>query len=169
MLRIAILFTLASYFTLHMGRIGMNKKYVVRLTDEERPCLEELGKKGKAAAYKIKHANILLKVDANGPNWCDEKTADAFGCHVNTVRNVRQRFVEQGFEAALERKKQSSPSRKHLLDGQAEAHLLALSCSEPPEGRVRWTLQLLADHLVELDLVENISWKTVGRALKKTK
>ena len=146
----------------------MNKKYIVRFMDEERKCLEALVRKGKAAAYKIKHANILLKVDANGPNWCDEKTADAFGCHVTTVRNVRQRFVEQGFEAAVERRRQLSPSRERILDGKAEAHLIALSCSEPPEGRARWTLQLWADTLVELDLVESISWKTVGRALKKT-
>jgi len=89
----------------------MNKKYIVRLTKSERSLLREMVRKGKAAAYKIKHANILLKVDADGPDWSDEKTAEAFGCHSNTVKNVRQRLVEQGFEAALERKKQENPSR----------------------------------------------------------
>ena len=144
------------------------KKYVVRLTDEERSGLEDLATKGKAAAYKIRHANILLKVDAEGPGWTDDETADAFGCHVNTVRNVRQRFVERGFKAALERKKQVEPSRKPILDGEAQARLIALSCGEPPEGRDRWTLKLLADKLVELQIVEAISDQTVRRTLKKT-
>jgi len=146
----------------------MNKKYIVRLRGEERLRLEELIARGQGAAYKIRHANILLKVDADGPGWSDEQAADAFGCHLNTVRNVRQRLVEQGFKAALERKKQAEPSRKRILDGEAEARLIALSCGEPPEGRGRWTLQLLADKLVELEIVEAISDQTVRRTLKKT-
>ncbi len=146
----------------------MNKKYVVRLDTQERNRLRELVKRGKAAAYRIKHANILLKVDAEGPNWCDEDTAEAFGCHANTVRNVRQRFVEQGFEAALERKKQEHPPRERIFDGEKEARLVALSCSEPPEGRAAWTMQLLADRVVELEIVEKASAKTVERTLKKT-
>lgn len=146
----------------------MNKKYVVCLTADERTLLENLISKGKAAAYKIKHANILLKVDADGSDWSDEETAEAFGCHANTVRNVRQRLVEKGLEAALERKKQETPSRERILDGESEARLIAVSCSEPPAGSARWTLQLLADRVVEMEIVETVSATTVGRTLKKT-
>lgn len=146
----------------------MNKTYVVRLTEEERQTLRALVSKGKTQAYRIRHATILLKVDADGPNWSDERTAEAVGCHPNTVRNVRQRFVERGFEAAIERKKQESPSRKPKLDGAAEARLIAESCSEPPAGRAGWTLHLLAERLVELEIVESISHETVRQTLKKT-
>lgn len=146
----------------------MNKKFIVRLTDVEREQLQQLVSKGKAAAYKIKHANILLTVDAEGPDWSDAKTAEALGCHSNTVRNVRQRFVEQGLDAALERKKQEWPSRAKTLDGKKEARLIAIACSEPPEGRARWTMQLLADELVALEIVDSISASTVCRTLKKT-
>lgn len=146
----------------------MARKYVVRLSSEEREALEILVEKGKTQAYRIKHANILLAVDADGPDWSDEEAAEAFGCHVNTVANVRQRFVEQGLEAALERKKQKSPSRERILDGEKEARLIALACSAPPEGRSRWTLQLLADKLVALEIVQSISDQTVRRTLKKT-
>lgn len=146
----------------------MARKYVVRLGSDEREVLELLVKKGKTQAYRIKHANILLAVDADGPDWSDEEAAEAFGCHVNTVANVRQRFVEQGLEAALERKKQKSPSRERILDGEKEARLIALACSAPPQGRSKWTLQLLADKLVALKVVETISDQTVRRTLKKT-
>ena len=146
----------------------MNKKYIVRLSKPERSLLREMVRKGKAAAYKIKHANILLKVDADGPNWSDEETADAFGCHSNTVRNVRQRLVEQGFEAALDRKKQEQPSREKIFDGKKEARLIATSCSEPPKGRAAWTLELLSHRMIELKIVETVSASTVGRTLKKT-
>ena len=150
------------------GGIGMNKKYIVRLTIEERECLEDLVSKGKAAAHRIKHANILLKIDANGPAWSDEEAADDFGCHPNTSRNIRQRFVEQGLEAALERKKRANPPTERKLDGEAEARLIAISCSKPPEGRSRWTLKMLADELVVLEIVDEISDQTVRRTLKKT-
>lgn len=146
----------------------MANKYVVRLGSAERAALELLVKKGKTQAYRIKHANILLAVDADGPNGSDEQAAEAFGCHGNTVSNVRQRFVEQGLEAAVERKKQASPSRERILDGEKEARLIALACSEPPAGRSKWTLQLLADKLVTLEIVESISDQTVRRTLKKT-
>ena len=146
----------------------MNKKFIVRLTEAEGAQLQELVSKGKAAAYRIKHANILLTIDAEGPNWTDAETAEAFGCHSNTVRNVRQRFVEQGLEAALERKKQERPSVEKTLDGKKEARLIAIACSEPPEGRGRWTMQLLADELVALEIVDSISASTVCRTLKKT-
>lgn len=145
----------------------MNKKYIVRLTQEERHELENLVKKGTAQAYRIKHANILLAVDANGPAWTDEQTRAAYRCHLNTVINVRQRFVEQGLEAALGRKKQEAPSRECLLDGEKEARLLAVACSTPPKGRSRWTLQLLADKLVALKVVDTICDQTVRRTLKK--
>ena len=102
----------------------MNKTYIVRLTDEERRTLRDLVSKGKTQAYRIRHATILLKVDADGPNWTDEEAAEAAGCHRNTVRNVRQRFVERGFEAAIERKKQDAPSRERILDGAQEARLI---------------------------------------------
>jgi transposase len=146
----------------------MARKYVVRLSVEEREALELLVKKGKTQAYRIKHANIMLAVDRDGSDWSDEEAAEAFGCHVNTVANVRQRFVEQGLEAALERKKQSSPSRERILDGEKEARLIAIACSAPPEGRSKWTLQLLADKLVALEVVERVSDQTVRRTLKKT-
>src|SRR4029450_11853138 len=133
------------------GGITMNKTYVVRLTDDERQELVQLTKSGKAAAYKIKPAHILLQVDANGPHWSDEHVAKALHCHGNTVRHVRQRFVEQGLEAALGRKKQEKPSRQRRLDGAKEAHLIALRCSQPPAGQAKWTLKLLAATLVELE------------------
>ncbi len=146
----------------------MNKKYIVRLTQEERSQLTAVISKGITQAYRIRHAGILLKIDANGPNWRDEDAAKAMECSPTTVRNVRQRFVQQGIEAALERKAQQAPSRQRLLDGAAEARLIAESCSSAPEGRARWTLRMLADRLVELEVVESISHETMRRTLKKT-
>jgi transposase len=147
----------------------MRKKYSVRLTEGQRTRLEEMLRKGKAAAYQIKHANVLLKVDENGPCWSDEDAAKAFGCYVGSVHNIRRRFCERGFEGAIRRKKQERPSRAPVFDGEKEAHLIALACSQPPEGRTRWTLKLLADKIVELDVVESVSDQTVRRALKKTR
>ena len=152
-----------------MGGAVVNKKYIVRLTKREQARLEDMVAKGRAAAYRIRHANILLKADADGPGWTDEHIAEAFGCHVNTARNVRQRLVEQGLEAALEQKKREKPPRERVLDGRKEARLIALSCSKPPEGRGRWTLHLLADRLVQMRVVEAISHETVRQALKKTR
>jgi len=146
----------------------MHKRFIVRLTTEERGELERLVGIGKAAAFKIKHANILLKVDAAGPDWPDETTAEAFGCHANTVRNVRQRFVEQGLEAALGRKKQDRLSRQPVFDGDKEARLIATACSAPPAGRARWTMHLLADRMVELRIVDSVCPETVRKTLKKT-
>ena len=146
----------------------MNKTYIVRLTDDERQELVQLTKSGKAAASKIKHAQLLLHVDANGSHWSDAHVAKALHCHGNTVRNVRQRFVEPGLEAALVRKKQVKPSRQRLLDGAKEAHLIALQCSQPPAGQATWTLKLLADQLVALHVVETISYETVRQTIKKT-
>ena len=147
---------------------AMNKKYIVRLSDEERRQLTELIRKGTAAAYKIRHAHILLKADADGPAWTDAKIAESFAVSVNTVLGVRQRLVEQGFEAALKRKQPARPSRPPRLDGEGEARLIALRCSTPPAGHARWTLRLLAEQAVALDIVEAISHETVRQALKKT-
>ena len=146
----------------------MNKTSIVRLTDDERQELVQLTRSGKAVAYKIKHAHILLQVDANGPNWSDDHVATALHCHGNTVRNVRQRFVEHGLAAALVRKKQDTPSRQRLLDGAKEARLIDLRCGPPPQGQATWTLQLLADQLVALHVVETISYETVRQTIKKT-
>ena len=143
-------------------------KYVVRLTEAERQYLTQMVRKGKTQAYKIKHANILLKADAAGANWTDVSIAQAFGCHSKTVHNIRKRFVEQGFTAALERQKQQFPSRQAKLDGEAQARLIALSCSQPPQGFAKWSLRLLAGQLVELEIVESISPETVRQTLKKT-
>lgn len=147
----------------------MNKKYIVRLTDEERAQLAELTRKGKAAASKIRHAQILLKADADGPAWTDARIAESFSVSVNTVLGVRQRLVEQGLEAALNRKPQAHPSRAPRLDGEGEARLIALRCSTPPPGHARWTLRLLADQAVALEIVETISHETVRQTLKKTR
>lgn len=146
----------------------MNKRYVVRLSDAERAYLEALASKGKANARKIVHAQILMSVDAAGLNWTDEAASKAFRVHTNTVCTIRERFVLDGLEAALVRKKQCRPSNEPKLDGAGEARLTALACSAAPEGRVRWTLHLLANKLVELKVVDSISHETVRRALKKT-
>lgn len=150
----------------------MAAKYVVRLNEAERDQLASLIKKGKkVAAQKRLHAQILLKADEGplGPAWTDERIARAFDVHFKTVGNVRKRLVEEGLEAALTRKKQVRPSRQRLLDGEAEARLIAIACGAPPEGRVRWTMRLLADRLVELKIVESISHDSVHRTLKKTR
>lgn len=145
----------------------MNKKYIVRLTAEEKSQLKDLVKKGKTQAYRIKHANILMAIDADGTNWTDHQAAKAYRCNQNTVRNVRQRFVEQGFDAALNLKKRETPPRQPILDGEKEARLLALACGKPPQGRAKWTLKLLAQEMVALEIVEAISDQTVRRQLKK--
>jgi transposase len=146
------------------------KKYKVTLTAEEREQLHALVTTDKAAAKKLIHARILLKADAadGGPAWPDDRIADALDVSTATIVRVRQRFVEEGLEAALVRKKQDRPSRQRTLDGAAEARLIVLACSKPPEGRARWTMRLLADKLVELEVVDAISDETVRRVLKKT-
>jgi len=146
------------------------KKYKVTLTAEERNSLQGLVAGKKPAAKKALHARLLLKADAGpeGPAWTDTRIAEALEVDVSTVERLRQRFVEQGLDAALGRKKQDRPSRPRTLDGKAEARLIALACSEPPAGRARWTLRLLADKLVELEIVETVSTETVRRTLKKT-
>lgn len=146
------------------------KKYLVTLTADEREQLNAMITAGTASAKKLAHARVLLKADQgeNGPAWVDEVIAEAVEVSTDTVARVRQRFVEQGLEAALVRKKQDRPSRERVLDGSAEARLLAVACSDPPDGRAAWTLTMLADKLVELEVVESVSRESVRRVLKKT-
>lgn len=147
----------------------MKKVFIVRLTDEDRLELESLIRKGKAAAIRLMRARILLKADQGdkGDAWTDAEIAEAVNVAPKTVFNTRRRWVEEGLEAALNRKKQERPSRIRKLDGKAEAKLVATCCGPAPQGRVRWTLRLLADKLVELEAVESISPETVRRTLKK--
>ena len=147
------------------------KRYKVTLEADERQHLHDLIAAGKAAARKLSHARILLKADAadGGPAWPDHRIADALEVSTATVERVRQRFVEQGLDAALDRKPRERPARQIKLDGRAEAQLIALACSAPPDGRATWTMQLLADKLVELDVVGSISDETVRTTLKKTR
>jgi|SRR5512134_745275 transposase len=144
-------------------------KYIVRLTAEERAQLEDLIRTGKRAASVIIHAHILLKADASagGPGWDNEQIAEAVECGASTVYRVRQAFVEEGLPAALVRKKPTGRQYRKL-DGAQEAHLIAVACGTPPEGRKHWTLRLLADRLVELEIVESISPECVRMTLKKT-
>lgn len=148
----------------------MRKNFVVRLFEEEREQLEEMTRKGKAAAYKLTHARILLLSDQSeqGPAIKDEQIACHLGVAERTVARVRERFVKGGLEAAIHRKKQVSPSRRPKIDGEAEARLITLACSTPPAGRGDWTLRLLSDKLVELEIVDRISHETVRQTLKKT-
>ena len=139
----------------------MNKKSLVRLTEEERRPLSHLGSTGKAAGYKVNHANMGGKAEGDGDGWSDEQLAHVFSAHPNTAAGVRQRFGLEGMEGALPRKKRQTPPREKLLDGEKEAHLSALRCSPPPEGQARWTLRLLAEKLLGLESVESISHETV--------
>ena len=147
----------------------MVKKYVVRLTAEERKKLKQMVNKGKVATYKRLHAQILLKADESerGPAWTDQKIAESFEVSTRSIERIRKNLVEGGIDAATSRA--SGGGRKRKLDGSAEAHLIALACSDPPEGRCQWTLQLLADKIVELKYVDTLSYETVRRVLKKTK
>jgi len=146
----------------------MEKRWVVELSQEERKQLEQLINKGKVAGYKIKHAHMLLKADEgeHGPSWPDTRIAEAYNVSESTVRNLRKRLVEKGLDSALEREKQTN--RRTKLDGETEAKLIAIACSQPPEGYSRWSVRLLANRLVELEIVDEISHMTVQRAMKKT-
>lgn len=146
----------------------MNKKYVVRLTEEERRVCQEVVKKLNGTSQKVRRAQVLLKSDADGPNWTDARIAEAFRCRVQTIENLRKRLVTEGFEEALNGKERESPPTPPLLDGQGEAKLIALRLGKPPAGYGRWTLQLLADELIVLEVVDSISIETVRQTLKKT-
>ncbi len=147
------------------------KKYLVRLEAEERGRLEHLVRVGKAAAYRIRHANILLAVDESeaGPKLMDAQAAEAFGVAVRTIESLRKRFVEEGLDPALERKNQVRPSVERMFDGEKEARLIAMACGGKPEGRARWTLELLAEQVVALNIVDHCSPQTIMRTLKKTR
>lgn len=146
----------------------MEKKYIVRLTDEERRRCREKIDRLSGSSETVRRAHILLKADADGPAWTDRQIADAFSCRTKTVENVRQRFVLAGFERALERKHRATPPVPKLLDGRQEAELIALRLGPPPAGYAQWTLRLLARRVVELGIVESISHETIRRTLKKT-
>jgi hypothetical protein len=145
----------------------MRKKYEVKLTEPERQQLKEVITKGKVPAYQIRHAHILLKADMNGPAWRDKDIMQAFSVSETCVAFVRRVYFEKGLLAAIGRKQQDYPSRKPIFDGTAEAHLIALSCSQPPPGYNHWTLKLLAGRVVELEIVDQVSSETVRRTLKK--
>jgi hypothetical protein len=146
----------------------MQKKYVVRLTEEERETCRLTVKKLKGTSQKVRRAQILLKADADGPAWTDQRIAEAFSCRIKTVENIRQRLVQEGFEAALERKRRETPPMEKLLDGEQEAMVIATRLGPPPQGYANWTLRLLARKVVELEIVESISHETVRQTLKKT-
>ena len=146
------------------------KKYVVRLSKDERSALEDLISKGKHPAATILKARVLLKADVSdaGEGWSDSRIVKALDTSVATVARIRQRLVEDGLDAVLTRKHSPNSARRRVFDGAAEAKLIALACSEPPKGRSRWTLALLEDKVVELKIVERASDNTIGRVLKKT-
>jgi hypothetical protein len=146
----------------------MLKKYIVRLTDEERETLRQVVAKLKGSSQRVRRAQVLLKADANGPGWTDAKIADAFGCRTKTVENIRERFVTAGFEITLDGQPRLKPPCPKLLDGEQEAKLIAMRLGSPPPGFSNWTLRLLAEQVVALEIVESISYETVRRTLKKT-
>jgi hypothetical protein len=146
----------------------MIKKFIVRLSDEERGVCREIIKKLKGSSQKVRRAQILLKADADGPAWSDIRIAEAFDCRVQTIENVRKRLVIESFEQALEHKKRADPPTPCKLDGEAEAKLIAMRLGKPPSGYGHWTLQLLADEMVALEIVDSISHETIRKVLKKT-
>ena len=146
----------------------MEKKYIVRLTAEEREVCQQTVRKRNGSSEKVRRAQILLKADADGPGWTDRRIADAFSCCTKTVENIRQRCVLEGFERALVRKRRATPPVPKLLDGEQEARIIALRTGPPPKGYAHWSLRLLARRVVELAIVESVSHETIRRTLKKT-
>jgi hypothetical protein len=146
----------------------MRKKYIVRLSEAERHQLREIVKKLKGTSQKVRRAQILLKADAEGSNWTDQQIAEAFGCRTKTVENIRQRLVERGFEETLNGARRQHPPVEKLLDGEQEAHIIALRLGPPPKGYANWSLRLLSRKVVELGISDQISYETVRRTLKKT-
>jgi hypothetical protein len=146
----------------------MNKKYIVRLMDEERDELVAVIKRLKGTSQKVRRAQILSEADADGPNWTDHRIAEAFGCRTKTVENVRQRLVERGFREALDGRQRQSPPVEKLLSGDQEARIIATRLGSPPPGYAHRTLRLLAREVVELGIVESVSHETVRRTIKKT-
>ena len=146
----------------------MEKKYIVRLTDEERELLFAVVKKLSGSSQKVRRAQMLLKADTNGPNWSDTRIAEAFDCRRQTVETARKRIVTEGFDIALNGKKRETAPRKKVLDGEQEAKVIAMRLGPAPEGFANWSLRLLADKVVELGITESISHETVRQTLKKT-
>lgn len=146
----------------------MQKKYIVRLSAAEREVLMGMIKKLKGTSQQVRRAQILLKADVDGPAWTDQQIADAFGCRRQTVENVRERLVTEGFEIALHGKRPAEPPRKPRLNGEQQAKVIALRLGPPPKGFANWTLRLLAEKAIELKIVEMISHETVRHTLKKT-
>ncbi len=144
------------------------KRYIVRLTAPEREICQQTVRKLNGSSEKVRRAQILLKADADGPAWTDQRVAEAFSCRTKTVENIRQRCVQEGFEQALERKRRASPPVPKLLDGEQESQVIALRLGPPPKGYANWSLRLLARRVVELAIVESISHETIRRTLKKT-
>ena len=149
------------------GGIAMEKKYIVRLSDEERRVLRDVGKQLKGTSQKVRRAQVLLKADADGSNWTDGKIAEAFSCRTKTVENIRQRLVTEGFDITLNGKKRESPPRQKRLDGEQEAKVIALRLGEPPKGFANWSLRLLSEKVVELAIVDSVSHETLRKTLKK--
>jgi len=147
----------------------MAPRYRVTLTKDERKELEEISSKGKRAARTVLYARALLLLDAGeqGPKWTVAKVAEALGVTSRSLEKLKKRFVEEGFKAAIERKQRVKPPREIQFGGEFEAQLLALACSDAPEGRERWTMRLLADKMVELKMVPSVSAMTVCKTLKK--
>ena len=145
----------------------MQKKYIVRLSKEERNTLREVVRKLKGSGQKVRRAQILLKADVDGPAWSDSRIAEAFGCRRQTVEMIRQRLVETGFQETLDGKKRANPPTQTLLDGEQEAKIIATRLGPPPKGYANWTLRLLARKVVELEIVDAVSYETVRRTLKK--
>ena len=146
----------------------MNKKYIVRLSDEERGVCQQIIKKLQGASQKFRRAQILLKADADGPGWSDVKIAEAFDCRVQTIENVRKRLVTEGFALALNGQKRQEPPTRPKRDGETEAQVIAMRLGKPPVGYGHWTLPRLADALVALEVVESIRHETVRKTRKKT-
>lgn len=146
------------------------KKYIVELTPEERDQLKAMTSKGKSSAQSVLKARILLKADqgAQGEGWLDREICEALDTNAKMVERVRKALVTEGFEAVFQRKKRACPPITPVFDGEAEARLIALACSEPPEGYARWSIRLLTDKVVELNIVDHVHYNTVGRVLKKT-
>lgn len=144
-----------------------SKKYVVRLTDSERETLQQVVAKLKGTSQKVRRAQVLVKADADGPDWTDAKIAEAFGCRTQTVENIRERFVTKGFETTLDGETPLK-RREKLLDGEQEAKVIAMRLGSPPPGFANWSLRLLAERVVASEIVESISHETVRRTLKKT-
>jgi transposase len=145
----------------------MNKKYIVRLSVEERASCQSVIKTLKGSSQKVRRAQMLLKADADGPAWIDAKIAEAFNARVQTVENLRKRLATDGFEVALSGKQRAKPPTPPKLDGKGEAKLISMRLGKPPKGFGKWTLQLLADQLVQLEVVESICPETVRKTLKK--